>query len=85
MKIYVCMTGKAMSGWGRALNKKNRLAIEMDSYDDALKLAHWVHLNHPEMKYISVSKHRPKARFGLLLQFKTREDMPSWFKSAGIA
>ena len=83
-KIYVCMTDSFMSGWGRAKGLRNRLAIEVNGFEEADKLLDYVQRERGEMQYVTISQHRPRERFGQMLQFKTREGMPMWFQRAGI-
>jgi len=80
-KYYVCMTDSAMSYWGKAEGKINKLVIECDSAELALIVAENADCR-DEMKYVSIRDSKPSfspSRY--LVSFKTREDMPNWFKA----
>ena len=84
MAHYVCMTDSFMSGWGLAQGKTNRLAIIVGTYDQACKMFDWVKGERSEMKRVTICANAPREREGQFLQFKTADDMPMWFRKAGI-
>lgn len=57
-KLYVCMTDKAMSGWGMARGKIDKYVIECDNWDQAEQIERAAH-RRPEMKYININIRRP--------------------------
>ena len=56
--IYVSMTDKYMSGWGKAENKINKLVIECKDYNDA-EIVMDNARNREEMKYINYHNKKP--------------------------
>ena len=57
-KLYVCMTDKAMSGWGRSENKINKYVIACDNWQQAEQIEEAAH-RRPEMKYINININKP--------------------------
>ena len=53
-KLYVCMTDKFMSGWGRAESKINKYVIKCDNWEQAEQIEAAAH-KRPEMKYININ------------------------------
>jgi len=78
-KYYVTMTDKALSGWGMAKNKINKLVFECvntEEVDNVIKVAE----SKPEMKYINVSTRKPKYNQNrYYVSFKTRETAKAWY------
>ena len=57
-KVYVCMTDKFMSGWGRAENKIAKYIIECDNWAQAEQIEAVAHKK-PELKYINININKP--------------------------
>lgn len=57
-KLYVCMTDKAMSGWGRSENKISKYVIACDNMDQAKQIERAAHRRR-EMKYININGNLP--------------------------
>ena len=57
-KLYVCMTDKYMSGWGRSENKINKYVIECDNWEQAEQIEEAAH-RRPEMKYVNINIRKP--------------------------
>lgn len=80
MSIYVTMNDKFMSGWGESKGRINKLVLVCSDYSEAERV-----FNHAksrgDMSFINIRSTRPyysSARY--YVQFKTREDMPNWYK-----
>lgn len=91
MTYYVSMTDKFMSGWGRADGLRNVLLLECRDYDEARALEQWVKNNRAEMRRVNISERPALLRKtwgseyelnGALVQIKTRDDMPMWFRAS---
>ena len=57
-KIYVTMTDKFMSNWGRAKGLINKFIVECESWEDAEKIE-YAAKKRREMKYINISLKKP--------------------------
>ncbi|UGO46513.1 hypothetical protein ABINADI_196 [Bacillus phage vB_BanH_Abinadi] len=77
-KYYVTMIDTFMSGWGEAKDRKNKLAFECESYEEAQIVA-GNGTGREEMKWIYICANRPKQKKGELLQFKTKEEMGAFY------
>lgn len=80
MKYYVTMTDKALSGWGMARGKLNKLVFVCDSYEQAEIVAENA-VNRKDQKNINITIRKPyydKSRY--YTQFKTIADYPTWYK-----
>lgn len=69
MKLYVTMTDKFMSGWGKASGMINKYIVICESWEDAETVEKNAH-KRPEMKYININITEPKQKSGYLLTFK---------------
>lgn len=81
-KYYVVMTDKAMSGWGRAQGKINKLIFECDTHEQA-QIVEKNARNRSEMKYINVTRNKPRYNSNYLVQeYKFTEDdnYSNWYK-----
>lgn len=77
---FVVMTDKFMGGWGHSSHKVNKLIFICDSYEQA-KIVEKNAKNRNEMKYINITKNKPKYDLRkYLVQEKTVEDYPNWYK-----
>jgi hypothetical protein len=64
-KLYVRMTDRAMSGWGRAEGKTNVLVIECDNWDQAAAIEKAA-LDRREMRRVRICSTPPVDRPGVL-------------------
>lgn len=79
-KIYVTMTDKFMSGWGRAEGKINKLIFECDNFEEAERVADNAE-KRGDMKYINIATNKPyydSRKY--YAQFKNKEDYPMWYR-----
>lgn len=79
-KYYVTMTDKALSGWGSAKGRINKLIFECDSYDEACTVAENAN-NRSDMKYVNITSKKPyysSARY--YTQYKDKAEYPSWYE-----
>lgn len=77
--FYVTMTDKALSGWGHAAGKINKLIFVCQSYAEAEIVAQNA-LNRSDMKYVNITDRRPyyhPARY--YAQIKTVNEYPKWY------
>ena len=82
--FYVTMTDKALSGWGRAEGKINKLIFECDNMKEA-KTVEENAANRGDMKYINIrvaKPYYPPSRY--LAQTKTKEDYPKWYQEGAF-
>ena len=83
---YVTCHDTFMSGWGLAEGKKNVLVFLCDSEAEANIVAENAK-DRGDQKYIKTHFYAPK---GIIrnsrnyVQFKTKEDMPTWYKKAAF-
>ena len=73
-KIYVCMTDKFLSGWGRAEGKINKYIVVCENRQQAETIV----LNakkRREMKYININYKLPYYDKRYLLSFANFEDL----------
>ena len=78
-KIYVSMTDKFMSGWGKAQNKINKLVLECDTLQEAQIVFNNAE-SRSDMRYINICVNKPrynKNRYYTSL--KTKADYPAWY------
>ena len=78
-KWYVTMTDKAMSGWGRAKDMTNKLIITCDNLQDAETVERNA-LRRPEMKYVNITRIKPRSRAGVLLSWKEFKELGDIWK-----
>jgi len=77
---YVTMTDKALSGWGRAEGRINKLIFLCKDIDEAETVKANA-LNRSEMKYINICvKFRCYNKGRYYTQVKTIEDYPNFYK-----
>lgn len=57
--VYVTMTDKFMSGWGKAEGKINKFVVECKDYQQASKVLSNAR-QRPEMKYVNVAYSEPR-------------------------
>lgn len=73
-KFYVSMTDKFMSGWGRSEGMTSRYVIECATRGQA-EAIYKAAEDRPEMKRLSMSSAKPKARASTLYTWKMFEDL----------
>lgn len=79
-KVYVTMTDKFLSGWGRAEGKINKLVFVCDNLEEAERVANYARTR-KEMKYINVTYNKPYYNNNrYLVQFKDKKDYPRWYE-----
>lgn len=78
-KIYVTMTDRAMSGWGMAAGKINKLVIECDSWKEA-EIVEANARRRSEMKHVNICTTKPNypsSRY--LTSWHNKSDYARWF------
>jgi hypothetical protein len=78
--VYVTMTDKFMSGWGKAENKINKLIFECENREEA-NIVMDNAASRGDMKHINMSFKKPyysSSRY--YAQTKTKEEYESWYK-----
>lgn len=78
-KHYVTMTDTAMSGWGRADGRINKLIFECESDEEAM-IVYRNAKARDEMQYVHIWKTKPrynKNRY--LAQYKTKSESSRWY------
>lgn len=79
-KVWVTMTDKFMSGWGKAESKINKLVIECPDYEKA-ELIKKNALQRSEMKYINITSRKPFYNKSYFVSYKMFEEMGGmWIK-----
>lgn len=79
-KVYVAMTDKALSGWGMARGKINKLIFECDSMEQA-EIVEKNAKNRSDMIYVGIHLQKPRYTGSkYYVQEKTIEDYPSWYE-----
>lgn len=79
-KVYVAMTDTFLSGWGAAKDQTNRLVVECDSMEQAETIERNAR-KRSEMKRVSICLNVPKSRPGVLLTWKTWDDLSGPWKA----
>ena len=82
--VYVSMTDKFMSGWGKADGKINKLVFECDTYEQAEIVAENAR-NRSDQKNVNICLNRPSypaSRY--LTQAKTISDYPKWYQAGAF-
>lgn len=80
-KVYVTMTDKFMSGWGRATGRINKLILECDTMQDAEIVARNASTR-SDMKHINICMNKPRydlKRYVVSEHDKT--DYPGWYEA----
>ena len=79
-KVYVTMTDKFLSGWGRAEGKINKLIFVCDSAEEAQIVFHNAE-SRGDMKHINMTVTKPYySPSKYYAQFRTQEDASNWYK-----
>lgn len=79
-KVYVTMTDKFMSGWGKADGKINKLVFECDGWAEA-EIVKDNAEHRSEMKYINMTATKPYYAPGrYLTSWKDKEEAENWYK-----
>lgn len=65
MKLYVRMTDKFMSGWGKAEGKTNVLVIECENWTQAIAISAAAK-ERREMRRVKICGNAPRDRVGVL-------------------
>ena len=79
-KYYVTMTDTAMSGWGCAKNRINKLIFVCDTYEEAVIVENNAH-ERSDMTYINICTKKPyynPKRY--LTQIKTIGISKNWYR-----
>ncbi len=80
MTVYVSMNDTAMSGWGEAEGKTNRVVFICDDLDEA-KIVEQNAEARSDMKYININLEKPRySKQKYLVQWKTKDDYPAWYR-----
>lgn len=80
MTIYVTMTDRFMSGWGKANERINKLVLECETWQEA-EIVESNANKRDEMKYVNILTKKPyysPSRY--YVSWVTKEDYPSWYK-----
>ena len=78
--FYVTMTDKALSGWGLAQGKINKLIFECDTYAEAETVYNNA-VNRGDQKYINICSKRPYYNNNrYYVQIKNKTIYPCWYK-----
>lgn len=77
---YVTMTDKFMSGWGMAEGKINKLIIECETYEEAETIERNAR-NRNEMKFVHVTRTKPRYGRNVLPSWKKYTDMGAIWKN----
>jgi hypothetical protein len=78
--LYVTMTDKFMSGWGKADGKINKLIFVCENFEEASIVAENAS-NRGDMKHINICTKKPyynKERY--FVEVKTKTEYPSWYQ-----
>lgn len=79
---YVTMTDVAMSGWGIARGKENKLVLECDSFQEAFNVYLYCK-GHNSMRYVNIASSKPyynKEKF--VVSRHNKEDYPRFYETA---
>ena len=80
MKVYVTMTDKALSGFGNAYKKINKLVIECNTWQEAEIVAANAS-RRSEMKYINICTKKPSYPSNrYYVSYENKTSYPNWFK-----
>ena len=74
---YVCMTDKAMSGWGPCRDKLNLYVIQCDTEDQMVRIERTARLRR-EMVKIHRRDRCPRNTSARLVTLKTFDQVPGW-------
>ena len=56
---YVTASDSFFSGWGKAQDKVNKIVVEVETYQEAVKVYNKLKARH-EMKYVNIASNRPR-------------------------
>jgi hypothetical protein len=73
-KIYVAMTDKFMSGWGKATNKTNKFIIVCDNWAQA-EIIERNAKKRNEMKYINICINKPRYSSNVVESWKNFDEL----------
>jgi len=73
-KIYVTMTDRFMSGWGKAEGKTNKLIIVCDTWEQAEAIERNAN-KRTEMKYVNICTNKPRYGSKVVESWKQYSDM----------
>jgi hypothetical protein len=82
--VYVTMTDKALSGWGKSKGKTNKLVFVCKDMEEAMIVAQNAE-NRSDMKYVNIVSNFPyynKDRY--LTQVKFKADYPTWYRKGAF-
>ena len=78
--LYVAMTDNAMSGWGEARGKINKLVLECKDLTEA-EIVYSNVVGHPDMEKVKIEQGKPKYNDKeVYTSFKTIREYSSWYK-----
>lgn len=77
---YVTMTDKAMSGWGMAQRKTNKLIIECETLQQAETIERNAQRRN-EMKYINICSKKPRYGKNIVESWKNYEELGNIWKN----
>lgn len=80
-KFYVTMTDKFLSGWGKAVNKKNKFVIECDTMEQAETIYHSAE-KRSEMSHVSIAIKKPNYNpNNYEVSFRTYDELGELWKT----
>ena len=78
--LYVTMTDKALSGWGMAKGKVNKLVLECKDMKEA-EIVEQNAKRRPCMIYVNIRETKPYYNSKYYYEsFKTIKDYPAWYE-----
>lgn len=78
-KLWVTMTDKFMSGWGRAQGKTNKFIVECDNWEQAWVISQNAK-RRSEMRYVNICIRKPRYGSNVLESWKHYDDLGSIWK-----
>lgn len=79
-KWYVSMTDRALSGWGMARGKTNKLVLECSSYEEA-EIVEQNARDRSEMKYINICMKKPRYnQNNCYVSWHDKTDYSTWYE-----
>ena len=78
---WVTMTDKFMGNWKQAGKRKIKLVFECETYEEAAIVAQNAD-NRSDMNYINICSCKPRysPQTKYMVQVKTKDDYPTWYK-----
>lgn len=78
--FFVTMTDKALSGWGMARGKVNKLVLSCDTLEEAERVERYAKTR-SEMRYVNIVTKKPSYNSNrYYVSWHNKESYPRWYE-----